>query len=147
MPTPKPRVLGDTTSSVWDTIADKSEQAADLRARAELMRKIAGLVQENKWTRSEAARYCGIPEPRINDLLRGRMSQFSLDALANIAAAIFNSTVWPDSASGPTEIATEAEFFQRGKYITRQLGAGPGMRDDNPCEPVGQDAWKAGKNE
>jgi predicted XRE-type DNA-binding protein len=123
----------------------RPDQAADLRARAELVRKIAGLVQESKWTQSEAAGHCGIPEPRINDLLRGRVSQFSLGALANIAAAICDSTVWPDSASGATEIATEAEFFQRGKYIPRQLDAGPSMRYDNPCEPVGQDDWKAGE--
>jgi predicted XRE-type DNA-binding protein len=36
----------------------------------------------------EAAERCGVTQPRINDLLRGRMSRFSLDALVNIAAAL-----------------------------------------------------------
>ncbi|MGH9904514.1 MAG: XRE family transcriptional regulator, partial [Pyrinomonadaceae bacterium] len=30
----------------------------------------------------------GVTQPRMNDLLRGRVSRFSLDALVNIATAI-----------------------------------------------------------
>ncbi|MBI4754085.1 MAG: XRE family transcriptional regulator [Betaproteobacteria bacterium] len=40
------------------------------------------------WTQAEAARRCGVSQPRVNDLLRGRISRFSLDALVNIAAAL-----------------------------------------------------------
>jgi len=36
----------------------------------------------------EAAAQCGITQPRMNDLLRGRVSRFSLDALVNVATAI-----------------------------------------------------------
>ena len=75
-------------ASVWDAIADTPEQAANLRARAELMQKIAAIVKENGWTQVEAADRCGVTQPRINDLLRGRVSRFSLDALVNIATAI-----------------------------------------------------------
>jgi len=75
-------------ASVWDAIADTPEQAANLRARAELMQKIAALVKETGWTQAEAARQCGVTQPRMNDLLRGRVSRFSLDALVNIATAI-----------------------------------------------------------
>ena len=74
--------------SVWDALADTPEQAANLRARAELMQKIAAIVKENRWTQVEAARRCGVTQPRMNDLLRGRVSRFSLDALVNIATAI-----------------------------------------------------------
>ncbi|HEY2817022.1 MAG TPA: XRE family transcriptional regulator [Casimicrobiaceae bacterium] len=74
--------------SVWDALADSPEQAANLRARAELMQQIAAIVKKRGWTQVEAARRCGVTQPRINDLLRGRLSRFSLDALVNIAAAI-----------------------------------------------------------
>ncbi len=77
-----------TYASVWDAIADTPEQAANLRARAELMRKIAAIVEENGWTQIEAAVHCGVTQPRMNDLLRGKVSRFSLDALFNIAAAM-----------------------------------------------------------
>ena len=75
-------------ASVWDALADTPEQAANLRARAELMQKIAEIVQKSGWTQAKAAARCGVTQPRMNDLLRGRVSRFSLDALVNIATAI-----------------------------------------------------------
>ncbi|MBL8210526.1 MAG: XRE family transcriptional regulator [Bryobacterales bacterium] len=78
----------DTYSSVWDAIAGTPGQAANLRARAELKRQIAGFVRKQQWTQVEAAQRCGVTQPRINDLLRGRVSRFSLDALVNISAAL-----------------------------------------------------------
>lgn len=78
----------ESYASVWDAIADTPEQAANLRARAELMQKIAERLKQDDWTQAEAARRCGVTQPRINDLLRGRVSRFSLDALVNIATAL-----------------------------------------------------------
>ncbi len=78
----------ESYASVWDAIADTPEQAANLRARAELMQKIAAIVQDSGWTQTEAAKHCGVTQPRVNDLLRGRVSRFSLDALVNIATAL-----------------------------------------------------------
>lgn len=79
---------GDTYPSVWDALGDTPEQAANLRARAELMRQIAEVVKDSGWTQVDAATRCGITQPRINDLLRGRVSRFSIDALVNIATAL-----------------------------------------------------------
>ena len=82
------KIKTERYDSVWDAIADTPEQAANLRARAELMRQITDIVKRNKWTQAKAASQCGITQPRMNDLLRGRVSRFSLDALVNIATAI-----------------------------------------------------------
>lgn len=75
-------------ASVWDALGDTPEQAANLQARADLMRQLAELIQAAGWKQVEAAERCGVTQPRINDLLRGRVSRFSLDALVNIAAAL-----------------------------------------------------------
>lgn len=77
-----------TFASVWDAIADTPAEAANLKLRSELMDQIAAIVAEQGWTQSEAALRCGVTQPRMNDLLRGRISRFSLDALVNIAAAL-----------------------------------------------------------
>ncbi len=77
-----------TYASVWDALADTPEQVANLQARAGLMRQIAELIQGEGWKQLEAAERCGVTQPRINDLLRGRVSRFSLDALVNIATAL-----------------------------------------------------------
>ena len=78
----------ETYASVWDAVADTPEQAANLRARAELMHQITEIVRQGQWTQAEAAQRCGVTQPRMNDLLRGRVSRFSLDALVNIATAL-----------------------------------------------------------
>lgn len=78
----------ETYASVWDAIADTPGQAANLRARAELMQQITAMVKRHGWTQAEAAGRCGVTQPRINDLLRGRVSRFSLDALVNICTSL-----------------------------------------------------------
>ena len=78
----------ESYASVWDAIAAPPEQAANLRARAELMQKIGARLKKYGWTQAEAASRCVVTQPRVNDLLRGRVSCFSLDALVNIATAL-----------------------------------------------------------
>jgi len=77
-----------TFASVWDAIADTPAEAANLKLRSELMHQIVAVVTEQGWTQRDAAARCGVTQPRMNDLLRGRISRFSLDALVNIATAL-----------------------------------------------------------
>jgi len=75
-------------ANVWDAIADTPEEAANLTLRSELMDEIEAIIKEGGWTQAEAANRCGVTQPRINDLLRGRIARFSIDALVNIASAL-----------------------------------------------------------
>jgi predicted XRE-type DNA-binding protein len=75
-------------ASVWDAIADTAEEAASLKLRADLMEQIATLVEKKGWTQAQAAKRCGVSQPRMNDLLRGKISKFSLDALVDVATAL-----------------------------------------------------------
>ena len=75
-------------ASVWDALADSPAEAANLELRSELMMAIGAVIKKNGWTQAQAAERCGITQPRVNDLLRGRISRFSLDALVNIAASL-----------------------------------------------------------
>ena len=77
-----------TFESVWDALENAAGEAANMRARADLMLALRDLVERKGWTQAEAARRCGVTQPRINDLLRGRISKFSLDALVNMAATV-----------------------------------------------------------
>ncbi len=78
----------ESFGSVWDAIADTPAEAANLKLRSELMEQIGTIIAEQGWTQREAATHCGVTQPRMNDLLRGRISRFSLDALVNIASAL-----------------------------------------------------------
>ena len=76
-----------TFANAFDALADTPEAAANLQARAALVRALSALVASEGWTQADAAARCGVTQPRMNDLLRGRISRFSLDALVNMATA------------------------------------------------------------
>lgn len=83
----EPVTASPVFNSVWDALADTPEAAANLRLRSELMRQINALIESQHLTQTQAAQQCGITQPRMNDLLQGKISKFSLDALVNIATA------------------------------------------------------------
>jgi len=72
--------------SVWDALEDTPEKAENLKLRAELMNAVREVVDEMGRSQAEAAKQLGITQPRLNDLLRGHIDKFSLDALVNILA-------------------------------------------------------------
>jgi predicted XRE-type DNA-binding protein len=81
-------------SSVWDAIEDTPQQAASMRARSELMMNVAEIIREREMTQGDAAALFGVTQPRISDLMRGKINLFSLDTLIDMAAtAGMNPTV------------------------------------------------------
>ena len=74
-------------NSVWDAIGDDQEEADNLRLRAELIDALRRRIDHLGWRQAEAARYLGVTQPRISDLVRGRISRFSLDSLIKMAGA------------------------------------------------------------
>ncbi len=72
--------------SVWDALEHAPAEAANMKLRSELMIRIRGQIADWKTTQAIAARRLGITQPRLNDLLRGRINKFSLDALIALAA-------------------------------------------------------------
>jgi predicted XRE-type DNA-binding protein len=84
----KPSTYQKAYASVWEAIGDIPEETANLQVPAQMMHQIGELVKSKGWKQVEAAQHCGVTQPRLNDLLRGRISKFSLDALVNIATAL-----------------------------------------------------------
>ena len=74
-------------ASVWDAIEPSRADAASMKARSELMMAVHGAIESWKITQAMAAKRLGITQPRLNDLLRGRINKFSLDALVDLADA------------------------------------------------------------
>jgi predicted XRE-type DNA-binding protein len=73
-------------NSVWDAIEGSPTEAANMKARSDVMMGIREVVDGWKVTQAEAAKRLGITQPRLNALVRGRLDKFSLDALMNLAA-------------------------------------------------------------
>ena len=72
--------------SVWDAIEKDPVAAANLKARSSVMMAIEQTVRAWSVSQVIAAKRLGLTQPRLNDLLRGRINKFSLDALMTIAA-------------------------------------------------------------
>jgi predicted XRE-type DNA-binding protein len=77
----KPR----TFSNVWDAIEDNPEDAATMTMRSNVMIAINEKVRSWATTQARAARRLGITQPRLNDLLHGKINKFSLDTLLTLA--------------------------------------------------------------
>ena len=72
------------SGNVFLDIGFSKAEAENLKLRAELMMRIEDFYRKSKMTQGAAARALGVGQPRLNDLLRGKIDKFSLDALVNM---------------------------------------------------------------
>jgi predicted XRE-type DNA-binding protein len=77
-----------TFTNVWDALEDSPEQAAMMTMRSNVMIAINKKVQGWSTTQAQAARRLGITQPRLNDLLHGKINKFSLDTLLTLATRV-----------------------------------------------------------
>lgn len=80
--------------SVWDALENSPAEAANMKARSALMIAIHDVVDGWKLTQADAAKRLGVTQPRMNDLLRGRIDKFSLDALMILATGAGLTVEW-----------------------------------------------------
>jgi predicted XRE-type DNA-binding protein len=74
------------SGNVFLDLGFSKAEAENLRLRSELMRRIDAYFRQSGMTQAAAAKTLGLTQPRFNALLKGRLGQFSLDALVNIAS-------------------------------------------------------------
>ena len=72
------------SGNVFRDLGFAPAEAHNLLLRSELMTRIERLVKRSGMTQKESARVLGVTQPRLNDLLKGRIDKFSLDALVNM---------------------------------------------------------------
>ncbi|MCC2594869.1 XRE family transcriptional regulator [Pusillimonas sp. MFBS29] len=74
-------------TSVWDAIEDTTEEAENMKLRSVLMTALKQHIIHVKMSQAEAAKLFGVTQPRVSDLMRGKINVFGLDALVNMTAA------------------------------------------------------------
>ena len=72
-------------SSVWDAIEDTPEEAENMKLRSLLMTALKNHLTHTEMSQVQAAKLFGVTQPRVSDLMRGKISLFALDALVNMA--------------------------------------------------------------
>ena len=74
-----------SSGNVFLDIGFPPERAHNLLLRADLAIRIEPFVKQSGLTQQAAARALGVTQPRLNQLLKGKIELFSLDALVNMA--------------------------------------------------------------
>jgi predicted XRE-type DNA-binding protein len=74
-------------ASVWDAIEDTREDAENMKLRSQLMMSLKNHIARTEMSQTQAAQLFGVTQPRVSDLVRGKIDLFSLDMLVNMATA------------------------------------------------------------
>ncbi|MBR4736245.1 MAG: XRE family transcriptional regulator, partial [Rhodocyclaceae bacterium] len=77
----------ETFASIWDAIEDTPAEAENMKLRSSLMIALKQHVARSGLNQSQAAELFGVTQPRVSDLLRGKINNFGLDSLVNMAVA------------------------------------------------------------
>lgn len=68
-------------SNIFDAITEDAAEASELQTRSDLMIAIRDIVNAKGWDQKQAAAAMGITQPRVSDLVNGRIEKFSIDKL------------------------------------------------------------------
>ncbi|OYW12704.1 MAG: transcriptional regulator [Acidiphilium sp. 37-67-22] len=68
-------------TSVWDAIEDTPAEAENMKLRSALIMALKERITREGLSQSQAAKLFGVTQPRISDLLRGKINLFGLDTL------------------------------------------------------------------
>ena len=74
-------------ASVWDAIEDTPAEVENMKLRSDLMMALKKHITRTGMSQAQAAKLFGVTQPRVSDLMRGKINLFGLDALVNMAAA------------------------------------------------------------
>jgi predicted XRE-type DNA-binding protein len=74
-------------TDVFSDLGFNAAEAENLRIRSAMMRALVSFIRKNELTQARAAKLFGISQPRISDLMRGKIHLFSIDNLVILLAA------------------------------------------------------------
>jgi predicted XRE-type DNA-binding protein len=77
-----------SSGNVFKDLGFGPEEAEYLRVRAMLMNEVGRVIRRMGWSQAEAARKMGVTQPRISDLMRGKIDVFSVEALIEMLSLV-----------------------------------------------------------
>jgi predicted XRE-type DNA-binding protein len=75
-----------SSGNVFRDLGFPDTEAENLRIRSDLMARLRKLIEDEGLTQARAARLLGVSQPRVSDLVRGRIDLFSIDTLVTLLA-------------------------------------------------------------
>lgn len=74
-------------ASVWDAISDTPAESESMKLRSDLMMALKEYIEREGLSQAQAAERLGVTQPRVSDLVRGKISLFSLDTLVTMVTS------------------------------------------------------------
>jgi len=74
--------------NVFDQLGFSRKEATALGIKSALHRKIIRYAKNRNYSQAQLVKILREPQPRVSDLLRGKIAKFSLEALVNYAEAL-----------------------------------------------------------
>jgi predicted XRE-type DNA-binding protein len=74
-------------SNAFEAVGFPPAEAEHLKIRADLMLELSRLIEARGLTQAEAAKLLGVTQPRVSDLVRGKLERFSIDTLVAMLGA------------------------------------------------------------
>lgn len=94
-------------NNIFDAITDDNAEAADLKFRADLILVIRQIFEEKKWAQADIMTVLDIPQPRVSELVRGKVDKFSSDKLIGYLAKLgfqFKPTYQSSKGRSPSKV-------------------------------------------
>ena len=81
---PQKLKITPSTGNVFRDLGFRREEAEHLLVRADLMIEVQKIIDSRRLKQKAAAKLLRVSQPRVSDLLRGRIDLFSTDALIDM---------------------------------------------------------------
>ncbi|MBF0276094.1 MAG: XRE family transcriptional regulator [Nitrospinae bacterium] len=70
--------------NIFEVLGFDNEESENLKIRAALMLEVSKYIQEHSMKQVEAAKFFQVTQPRISDLISGKIEKFTIDNLVNM---------------------------------------------------------------
>jgi predicted XRE-type DNA-binding protein len=102
-------------SNIFEAITKNAEEAADLEFRADLMLVLRDFFREQEASQAQIGQMLGIPQPRVSELMTGKVNKFSSDKLIGFLAKVgirFRPATVPAAKGRPLRVKCDVFVAQ-----------------------------------
>jgi len=100
--------LTESSGNVFTDLGFSPNESANLEIRADLMLKVRRIIEDRGLTQVAAASLFGVSQPRISDVVRGKLHVFTIDMLVTMLRRAGLKTIVVEEISVPAGLAPSA---------------------------------------
>ncbi len=76
--------ITESSGNIFQDLGFEKEEATNLKIRADLMMTLRRMIREKGLRQHQVAKLLETTQPRVSDLMNGKIDRFSIDTLVNM---------------------------------------------------------------